>query len=89
MRHFCKENLGAGGCSPQKNKKKTSRYNKIGKLALVFFWFFKISKLALVFFLFFLALVLARIRNWKLFFLGFFLFFFVFCLFFLFLFFLA
>ena len=34
-----------------------------------FFWFFKISKLALVFFgffWFFLALVLARIRNWKL-----------------------
>ena len=38
-----------GGAHP----KKTSRYTKIGILALVFlvfFWFFKISKLALVFF---------------------------------------
>ena len=44
----------------QKKPKKTSRYTKIGKLALVFFgfffgffWFFKISKLALFFFGFF------------------------------------
>ena len=36
---------------PKKTQKKTSRYTKIGKLALVFFWFFRISKLALVFFL--------------------------------------
>ena len=49
-----------GGVLTQKKPKKTSRYTKIGKLALVFFgfffgffWFFKISKLALVFFGFF------------------------------------
>ena len=51
-----------------------------------FFWFFKISKLALVFFGFFwvfLALVLARIRNWKLVFFWFFLGFFGFFWFFL------
>ena len=72
----------------QKNPKKTSRYTKIGKLALVFFlvffgfffgflefpnwhcffWFF-------LGFLVFFGFFLARIRNWKLIFFGFFRFF--------------
>ena len=80
-----------GGVLTQKNQKKTSRFTKIGKLALVFFGFFLVffgflkfpnwHWFFLVFFLGFfgfLALVLARIRNWKLVFLVFFGFFLVF-----------
>ena len=78
-----------GGAHPKKPKK-TSRYTKIGKLALVFFgffWFFKISKLALVFFgFFFVFFGIGFGQNSKLetgfflFFLGFFGFFFWFFL---------
>ena len=56
----------------QKKPKKTSRYTKIGKLALVFFGFLKFPNwhwfflVFICFFWFFLALVLARTRNWKL-----------------------
>ena len=68
---------GGGGAHP----KKTSRYtkNKIGKLALVFLVFFGFLKFP-NWHWFFLALVLARIQNWKLVF---------FCFFWVFLFFLA
>ena len=66
------------GVLTQKKPKKTSRYTKIGKLALVFFGFLKFPNwhwfflVFFGFFWFFLALVLARIRNWKLVFFGFF-----------------
>ena len=55
--------LKLGGAHPKKNQKKTSRYTKIGKLALVFFGFF---------FGFF------KFPNWHWFFLVFFWFFLVF-----------
>ena len=65
-------NWGGGGAHPKKNQKKTSRYTKIGKLALVFWFFFVILKFPNwhYFFCFILAWVLARIRNWKLVFFG-------------------
>ena len=55
---------GGGVLTQKKTKKKTSRYTKIGKLALIFFGFF------LVFFGFF------KFPNWHWFFFGFFWFFF-------------
>ena len=82
-----------GGAHPKKTKKKPVATPKSANwhwFFFGFFWFFKISKLALVFFLvffgffgFFLALILARIRNWKLVFFWFFLGFLVFFWFFL------
>ena len=42
-----------GGCSPKKTKKKTSRYTKIGKLALVFFGFLKFPNWHWLFLVFF------------------------------------
>ena len=77
-----------GGAHPKKTKKNQSLHQN-WQIGIGFFWFFKISKLALVFFgffwffLVFLALVLARIRNWKLVFFGFFWVFLVFFGFFL------
>ena len=47
-----------GGCSPKKKPKKTSRYTKIGKLALVFFGFFLVFlnfQIGIGFFWFFLV----------------------------------
>ena len=47
-----------GGCSPKKNQKKTSRYTKIGKLALVYFGFFLVFlnfQISIGFFWFFLV----------------------------------
>ena len=70
-----------GGCSPKKNQKKpvaTPKSVNWHWFFLVFFGFFKFPNwhwFFLVFFCFFLALVLARIRNWKLVFFGFFWFF--------------